>query len=141
MRQVDVVILVCGGRDYGSVTYDENNEPVFDDKATYTLAWMARLWGEVIKQGNRLVLVHGACPTGVDAVVNWWGETCYDVTVRKFPADWKTYGKAAGPRRNQQMIDETNPKLVVAFPGGRGTTDMITRARQAGIPVLEIPDV
>jgi hypothetical protein len=47
-------------------------------------------------------------------------------------------GKAAGPIRNQRMIDEGKPDLVIAFPGGRGTADMVSRAKKAGIPVQEI---
>jgi hypothetical protein len=43
--------------------------------------------------------------------------------------------------RNQQMLDEGRPTLVVAFPGGRGTADMMRRARVAGIEVIEISKV
>lgn len=35
------------------------------------------------------------------------------------------------------MIFEGKPDLVVAFPGGAGTADMVSRARRAGIDVLE----
>lgn len=54
-----------------------------------------------------------------------------------FPAKWSTYGNAAGPIRNQEMVD-TKPDIVVAFPGGTGTADAVRRARSAGIEVLEI---
>lgn len=54
-----------------------------------------------------------------------------------YPADWETHGKSAGPIRNQRMLD-TGIDLVIAFPGGRGTEDMKTRARAAGVPVLEV---
>ena len=53
-----------------------------------------------------------------------------------FPAEWDKYGVSAGPIRNQKMIDEGKPDLVFAFPGGRGTTDMIRRAAVAGIRVV-----
>lgn len=52
-------------------------------------------------------------------------------------ADWSKYGKAAGPMRNQKMLDEYKPDLVVALPGGRGTADMVSRARVAGVEVIE----
>lgn len=55
----------------------------------------------------------------------------------RFAAEWGRYGKAAGAIRNQQMLDEGRPDLVVAFPGGRGTADMIRRARAAGLEVVE----
>lgn len=55
------------------------------------------------------------------------------------PADWKQLGRAAGPIRNQRMLDEHQPELVIAFhtdPAlGRGTADMVRRARAAGLPV------
>jgi hypothetical protein len=52
-------------------------------------------------------------------------------------ADWKRYGPAAGPLRNAEMLHEYQPDGVIAFPGGKGTTDMIKKARQAGIKVWE----
>jgi formate dehydrogenase assembly factor FdhD len=36
------------------------------------------------------------------------------------------------------MLDEGKPDLVIAFTGGRGTTDMVTRAKNAGIEVIEV---
>lgn len=55
-----------------------------------------------------------------------------------YPADWPRYGKAAGPMRNQQMVDEGKPDVVLAFPGGRGTADMVRRAKAAGVRVVEV---
>lgn len=56
-----------------------------------------------------------------------------------FPAQWKIYGKGAGPIRNQQMIDEGKPDLVLAFHENfhesKGTRDMVNRARGVGIKV------
>lgn len=55
-----------------------------------------------------------------------------------YPADWDRHGKAAGPIRNRQMLDEGKPDLVIAFPGGRGTANMIEQAERAGVPVRRI---
>ena len=41
----------------------------------------------------------------------------------------------------QIMLDEGKPDLVVAFPGGRGTADMIRKAEGAGVPVVTVPFV
>jgi hypothetical protein len=119
-------VLVCGGRN-------------FADK---WLLWRVLNdvfpWSEPDEQGNSLprgTLIHGACPTGADAladeyaVVNW-------LALDEFPADWRKHGKAAGPIRNQHMIDTGRPDVVVAFRGGRGTADLIRRAEQAGIRVI-----
>lgn len=53
-----------------------------------------------------------------------------------FPANWSQHGAAAGPLRNQEMVD-SGADVCVAFPLGasRGTRDCIARARAAGIPV------
>jgi hypothetical protein len=44
----------------------------------------------------------------------------------------------AGPLRNQRMLDEGKPDLVVAFPGGGGTKDLVRRAVKAGVSVHEV---
>jgi UDP-N-acetylmuramoylalanine-D-glutamate ligase len=60
------------------------------------------------------------------------------IPVETYEADWDTHGKAAGPIRNKRMLDEGKPDLVVAFPGGRGTANMISQARKAGVEVIEV---
>jgi hypothetical protein len=55
------------------------------------------------------------------------------VDIRTFSADWDKLGAAAGPVRNQKMLVEGRPDLVVAFPGGKGTADMVRRSERAGI--------
>lgn len=61
-----------------------------------------------------------------------------DIRCEQYDADWKAHGKAAGHIRNQQMLDEGKPDVVIAFPGGAGTADMVKRARAAGVEVIEI---
>ena len=56
-----------------------------------------------------------------------------------FPqGEWDELGKKAGPLRNQRMLEEGKPELVVAFPGGGGTKDMVRRAVKAGVSVHEV---
>lgn len=82
------------------------------------------------------VVVHGACPTGADRMADeiWSGFLGYPV--ERHPADWSRFGRGAGPRRNQEMVD-LGADLCLAFlvPGSRGTADCVTRAERAGIPV------
>lgn len=83
------------------------------------------------------VLVHGAC-SGADTLAartweDWGGKT------ESHPADWTQHGKAAGPLRNQEMVD-SGIDFLVAFPGGRGTADMVRRAEAAGVPVRMVSD-
>ena len=68
------------------------------------------------------------------------GEDERDWKVLQYKANWKKYGRAAGPIRNQQMLDEGKPDLVLAFwkNKSRGTEDMIRRARKVGVEVRVI---
>lgn len=58
----------------------------------------------------------------------------------EFPADWEKHGKAAGPIRNKQMLDEGRPDLVLAFraPNSRGTQNMIDQAKAAGVKTIVV---
>jgi hypothetical protein len=61
------------------------------------------------------------------------------IPVMKFPAQWGLYGKAAGPIRNQQMLDEGKPDEVWVFHDSlstsKGSKDMAERATKAGFRV------
>ena len=81
-------------------------------------------------------LITGGC-SGADAFAEEWARNG-NIPVEVYKADWYTYERAAGPIRNQRML-EAKPDLVLAFPGGRGTADMLRRAREAGVPVWEPP--
>lgn len=110
-------VLVCGGRDY-------------DDRD--------HIWGvlNTIDAKTRIdVVIHG-CATGADSEGMVWAQTMERECV-PFQANWRNYGPGAGPMRNQRMLDEGKPDLVLAFPGGRGTADMVRRAKSAGVRVVE----
>lgn len=78
-------------------------------------------------------IIHGGA-SGADTMAHRWaGMIAKPVDV--YPASWCKHGRAAGPIRNQQMIDDGKPDLVIAFPGGKGTADMVRKAEAAGIPV------
>jgi hypothetical protein len=75
--------------------------------------------------------------TGADWLAKYWAGS-EGIKMVEYKAEWEKYGKSAGARRNQVMLDVSDPELVVAFPGGPGTADMVRRAEQAGIKVLEV---
>lgn len=98
----------------------------------------ARLWqildGYLKQHGvEGLVIVHGYCPRGADAMADQWARA-HGITVERHPAHWTTYGKRAGYIRNQEMVD-SRPDECVAFPdpSSVGTWDCIDRAETAGI--------
>jgi len=81
------------------------------------------------------VIIHGDC-RGADRLAGQAAEQL-GLTVRAYPAQWDSHGRAAGPIRNQQMIDEEHPDLVIAFHDdltkSKGTRDMLQRAKRSGI--------
>lgn len=111
-------VLVCGGRDY-------------DDVVTL-VSTLNRIHAETPIHD----VVHGAA-RGADMLAHEWA---YQNNVRMWPcpANWKTFGKAAGPLRNNKMLRDHTIDLVVAFPGGAGTADMIRKAEAEGIRVMRV---
>jgi hypothetical protein len=87
-----------------------------------------------------VVLVHGD-QRGADRLAAEVARREFGWNVEPHPARWELHGAAAGPIRNQEMVD-TKPNLCVAFPTkpegtrGSGTWDCVGRARRAGVSVL-----
>jgi hypothetical protein len=76
---------------------------------------------------------------GADWQADRWARST-GVPTDPYPADWGRFGRAAGPLRNQRMVDVLSGVrhgLVAAFPSGAsvGTMDCVRRATRAGIPV------
>lgn len=116
-------VLVCGSREF-------NNEE-----------FLFEVLDNIHRETIVTDIIDGAAK-GADSLGFKWAtlrrrEDDRFIRTWRFPADWKKFGKAAGSRRNQQMLDEGKPDLVVAFPlpGSVGTWDMVNRAEKAGIEV------
>jgi hypothetical protein len=94
----------------------------------------AVLDGFWVDHHDRLVVVHGACRYGADAIADQWAAS-HGVTVQRFPADWRRYGRMAGMIRNTTMV-ATDPHRCVAFihRHSPGATHCAETARHAGIP-------
>lgn len=112
-------IIVCGGRTY-------------DDYATVSRTL------DVLDAKERITVIAHGDAWGADMLADTWALS-HVRTVHRYPADWRRHGRAAGPLRNQAMLGAETPDYVVAFPGGDGTADMVRRAREAGIKVIEVP--
>lgn len=109
------------------------------------LIW--RVLDAIHKVHPDMVVVHGECyppkdrdgnrpDISADWLAHLW---CLDrgVPDEPHPADWDLHGKAAGPIRNQEVVD-LGADECHGFPDGRsaGTADCMRRAKKAGIPVL-----
>lgn len=110
-------VLVCGGRDFNK------DQIVFSELDRHNADW-----------GPFKVVIDGGA-TGADHWAGVWAEE-RGIARQTFLAEWKRLGNAAGPIRNQRMIDEGKPDLIIAFPGGRGTRDMISRANKAKLQMI-----
>jgi len=90
---------------------------------------------ELEKLGAEVTVIHGAA-RGADTIA---GDVAIELGLEVIacPAEWHRYGKAAGPIRNRQMLEEHLPKLILAFvrdwSRSPGTRHMIELARKAGI--------
>lgn len=108
-------VIVCGGRSF------------LDDD----LVWAT------LRSYPITALAHGGA-TGADTAAGRWANSL-GIECHRYAADWETHGRAAGPIRNRTMLRMFQPDAVIAFPGGRGTADMIRQARAAGVRVIEVP--
>ncbi len=111
-----IKVLVCGGRN-------------FNDALTLG-SWL----GGIHKQQGISLLIEGGAP-GADFMARKFAEW-QGIPTKTFEADWDRHGRAAGPIRNKQMLDEGQPDLVVAFEGGKGTKNMVSQAVEAGVRVI-----
>ena len=88
------------------------------------------------------VVIHGNC-RGADKMAGRAAKKL-GMEVMVFPADWKTFGKAAGPIRNTKMLDEGHPDVVIAFhpniSQSKGTKNMIDQACMRNINVILIEE-
>jgi hypothetical protein len=113
-------VIVCGGRELDNVAYIW---------ASLDRVYAEKPFTHFMQGGAR----------GVDAIAREWAITKPGIETYVCKADWDKHGKAAGPLRNAHML-EWKPNLVIAFPGGRGTADMVRRAKAAKIPVKIIAE-
>lgn len=108
-------VLVCGGRGFEE-------------------------WSKVhrlLTEAKPTVVIQGGAP-GADRLAAKWADI-NGIPLVTYPALWKQ-GKKAGPMRNAFMLADSRPDLVIAFPGGDGTADMVSKAEAAGVPVRRWPD-
>lgn len=136
-------VLVCGSRSY------EDRFPIHASLDALALG---------LPPGEKIIVINGFA-AGVDRMADEWASDHETGQPWRFAADWATctdacppghhrtnragaiYCPLAGIRRNQRMLDEGRPELVLAFTDkpltrSKGTADMVRRARAAGITVV-----
>lgn len=115
------IAIITGGRDYYLCELE--------------LKWLIKYFDE-----NEIDFIFvGDCKTGVDRTIKDKILASRDGAV--FCAAWTKYDKGAGPRRNGWMAAFASPhrSVCIAFPGNKGTANMIKRAMALSIPIVMAP--
>ncbi|MEU4296421.1 DUF2493 domain-containing protein [Kitasatospora aureofaciens] len=136
-RRCDAADVACGapGGCGGAAVTPKSRILVTGSRAWSDRARVEWALGVAFRAFRPIVVVHGGCPTGADAMAAVWAQRA-GVEVEAWPADWDRHGRAAGPIRNAQMV-AAGARFCLAFvlPGSRGTADCVRRAEASGIPV------
>lgn len=154
-----IKLLVCGGRDFGKLptisnkgqTYGPDREHPDFEKRYAEHQFIMKTLHEFAEANSAFYnpndnwlpadihIISGGA-TGADSVAIDWAIVNW-CTFDEYKADWDRYGYKAGPIRNAQMLREGRPSIVMAFPGGGGTADMVAQARMANVKVIAVPYV
>ena len=120
-------ILVCGGRNFNDKDFLFQS---LDD-------FVETLRGSVIPMADppKIRIISGGA-RGADTLAAIYARE-RGCGLKIYPAEWGLWGNAAGPIRNQRMLEEENPDVVFAFRGGKGTFDMISKSKRQGFKVIE----
>lgn len=115
-----ICVIVSGGRDYAEI-----------DRL-----W--RLLDNIHDIRHIGLLCHGACKYGgADIHAENWAKA-REVNYLGMPAKFKHRGPSAGPERNALLLKHCTPDMVLCFPGGKGTADMLKKAQKAGIWTIDL---
>ncbi len=111
-------VVIAGCRDYTN----------YDEAKVYIDFCLSN-----IRKGNDIIIVSG-CASGADAIGERYAKE-NGFKVEKYPADWKTYGLSAGPRRNKQMAEVSDYVICFWDYKSKGTKSMIEYAMKYNKPI------
>lgn len=109
-------LIIAGGRDY---TFKPDDIEALDQ----------------LHSNVKVTEVVSGTQRGADKEGEMWAVN-NNLPIKRFPPDWNTYGRMAGPMRNYQMAEYAD--AVALFPGGRGTQSMFNEAKRAGIKIYDL---
>lgn len=119
-----LVVAVTGGRDF-------HNEEL-----------IVKTLRRMHKRLTITHVLHGSAD-GADEHAHAWAMRTKGVQPVTCPACWRRDGNPAGPIRNSAMVallTQFKRRMLIAFPGGRGTADMVAKCKAAGISIVEIKE-
>lgn len=123
--------IICGGRDFRSAIWMYAVLDAMHAKRPFSLIIEGGQRSYETERGKRV------CVGGADYWASMWAMS-RRIEVARVEARWAELGDKAGPIRNAEMLKQWRPDLVVAFPGGVGTADMVRKARAAGVETIEV---
>lgn len=122
INQKKFKVLVCGGREY--LNSEKINEVLNKVRETY----------------GELIIIQGEAK-GADFLAKCWAFTNdQEFANWGYKPDWNSHGPKAGSIRNVEMHDDSQPDLVIGFPGGVGTAHMMNYAKTSGTKTYKIVD-
>ena len=111
-------VVIAGCRNYTN----------YDEAKAYIDHCLSRM-----REENTIIIVSGGA-SGADAIgERYANENGFEI--ERYPADWKTYGRSAGPRRNKQMAEVSDYVICFWDEKSRGTKSMIAYAKKYDKPV------
>ena len=89
---------------------------------------------DFLEKHEATIVVHGGA-SGADELAGF-SATTLGIECRVHEANWKEFGRKAGPIRNKDMFNEEQPDIVGAFhdtlEDSKGTLDMVKYAKSKG---------
>jgi hypothetical protein len=95
---------------------------------------MAVLEEAISESGFGIDEVVSGGASGVDRLGEKWA-CAYNKPVQQFLPDWDRFGKAAGPKRNTQMLEYADALLALWDGESKGTKNIIDQAHVLMFPV------
>ena len=117
MPTTEFRLAVTGGRNYS------NKQAVF------------KALDAVNNKRQITLLIHGAAK-GADTLSSLWAKE-RNIPQQAFYANWDKHGKSAGSIRNREMLESGKPQGLIAFPGGKGTANMIKESKLRHITIYQ----
>jgi hypothetical protein len=111
-------LLVAGSRGYGN--YKELSREI----SAYC-------------EGVTNVTIITGCARGVDYMAGMYARE-RGLQLKVFLADWKTFGKSAGPIRNRQMARNADAAILFWDGKSKGTKNMIEELRKKGVTSVKV---
>ena len=124
-------VIIAGGRDFDNFNLLEKE----------TIKIFKELKSENLFHNRDDITIVSGTANGADKLGERFANK-YHLKVQRFPADWNSFGKSAGYKRNQQMSSyaKEDSGVLIAFHDGqsKGTKHMIDIATKDGLRIWVI---